>query len=426
MAITARLDQGCPLSRILYNFYNAALGKLVSKFPRQSLIPGFADDVAIYVCAKTFTAVCCNLGYIIRNGNGVLEWAETHNCNYTKDKWALVDFTHCQARNANRPLRGGTLRIDGNTTIAPTDLAKYLGVCLHYKLSWTEQWNMTIARGSAWVNAISQMMRSKMGICMQFARQVYQAVCLPRMLYGAEVFATPTRKQQPKIAHVPRDRAPGGFMAKLGSIQCRVLICIAGSMRTTAMSVLKAHLNIMPVDLHLDVVRHRALVCIATLPPTHPTHDALLNAQSTMRKTHVSTLTALACQYRVNPDLLKTVNVVCQHPAWKPLFDVHIHPDCKDAVVVNNLHAAMDDIVIYLDGSAHDSHIGAAAHLVRRNGTTRELKLYLGRNMHYTVHAAEGVGIILVAHLIRMEPNAPHRVSIGVDNQAVIMGCQRY
>jgi ribonuclease HI len=107
-------------------------------------------------------------------------------------------------------------------------------------------------------------------------------------------------------------------------------------------------------------------------------------------------------------------------------FTVHISPDREDAVVVDNLYAATDDVVIYSDGSAHDGHVGAAAHRVRRDGTTRELKPYLGRDMHYTVHAAEGVGIILAAHLIRTEPNAPRRVSIGVDNQAVIMGCHRY
>jgi hypothetical protein len=211
MAITAGLNQGCPLSGILYNFYNAALGELASKFPRRTLIPGFADDVAIYVRAKSFNVARRDLGYIIRDDDGVLDWAESHNCNYAKDKWALVDFTHRTARNANRPLRGGALRIDGDTTVAPSNSAKYLGVQLHYKLSWTEQWNTTIKRGSAWVNAISRMMRSKMGVRMRFARQVYQAICLPRMLYGAEIFATPTRRQQPKAAHIPRDRAPGGF-----------------------------------------------------------------------------------------------------------------------------------------------------------------------------------------------------------------------
>jgi hypothetical protein len=70
LAITAGLDQGCPLSGILYNFYNAALGELKSRIPRRSLIPGFADDVAIFVQAKTFAAVRRDLGYLI-NDDGI-------------------------------------------------------------------------------------------------------------------------------------------------------------------------------------------------------------------------------------------------------------------------------------------------------------------------------------------------------------------
>jgi hypothetical protein len=105
---------------------------------------------------------------------------------------------------------------------------------------------------------------------------------------------------------------------------------------------------------------------------------------------------------------------------------VNIPPDLDAAVVIDAIHAATDDATVYSDGSAHDGHVGAAAYLVRRDGTTRQLQLYLGRDMHYTVHAAEGVGIVLAAHLIRTEPRVPLRASIGVDNQAIILGCRRY
>jgi hypothetical protein len=44
LAILAGLDQGCPLSGILYNFYNAAIGELARTCtPGRVLIPGFAD-----------------------------------------------------------------------------------------------------------------------------------------------------------------------------------------------------------------------------------------------------------------------------------------------------------------------------------------------------------------------------------------------
>jgi ribonuclease HI len=426
MAIEAGLDQGCPLSGLLYNFYNAALGELASRIPRRSLIPGFADDIAIFVRGRNFQVVRRDLGYIIRDEDGVLDWADTHNCNYAKDKWALIDFTHRRTPDGLRPLRGGALRIERDITVAPSDSAKYLGVMLHYKLSWTQQWNIAIARGTAWTNAVARMMRSKMGIRLQFARQVYRAVCLPRMLYAAELWATPARRQQPRAPHIPRDRAPSGILAKMASVQRRALLSIAGAMRTTATCVLEAHLNIMPIDLHLDVLRHRALVRHATLPPTHPIHKALRHARSTTRCSHISALTALVRRYRVNPELMEVIDVVRQHPAWTTPFVTHISPDRDDAVVTDAIHTATDDVTVYSDGSAHDGHVGAAAYLVRRDGTTRHLQLYLGRDLHYTVHAAEGVGIVLAAHLIRTETQIPRAVSFGVDNQAIILGCRQY
>jgi hypothetical protein len=46
LAIRAGLDQGCPLSGILYNFYNAWIGELTAtQGPGRLLIPGFADDL---------------------------------------------------------------------------------------------------------------------------------------------------------------------------------------------------------------------------------------------------------------------------------------------------------------------------------------------------------------------------------------------
>jgi hypothetical protein len=63
----------------------------------------------------------------------------------------------------------------------------------------------------------------------------------------------------------------------------------------------------------------------------------------------------------VNPDLLETVDVVQQHPACTPPFNIHISPDRNDAVVVDAIHTATEDVTFYSDGSVDDEHVGAAA-----------------------------------------------------------------
>lgn len=91
------------------------------------------------------------------------------------------------------PLCSSSFHIDNDVIVAPTNSMQYLGVIQHYKLNWLQQWNLTIKRGSAWTSAIAQIMKSKMGIKTQFARQLYTAVYLPRMLYAAELWVSPQR-----------------------------------------------------------------------------------------------------------------------------------------------------------------------------------------------------------------------------------------
>jgi hypothetical protein len=46
--------------------------------------------------------------------------------------------------------------------------------------------------------------------------------------------------------------------------------------------------------------------------------------------------------------------------------------------------------------------------------------------MQYTVHAAEGVGLLLALHLLNKEAALPATALVGIDNHALIMGLQKY
>jgi ribonuclease HI len=269
-------------------------------------------------------------------------------------------------------------------------------------------------------------MKSKMGIQMQYARQVYIAVCLPKMLYAAELWAS-IRRHRTSNNRQPRNRAPKGLIGKMASVQRRALVAISGAMRTTPTVLLEAHLNILPIDLHLDNVRHRALIRLSTLPPSNPIHQLLRDARQTQRTSHIPALTALTRRYdRTNPDLIEEVAVTRNAPNWQPDFNVKIATGREMAMRIEEIQQQFDDVRVYSDGSAHGGRVGAAAHLVRADGTTRSLQLHLGRDSHYTVHTAEAVGIVMAAHLLLNERKIPACASIGVDNQAVLQGCQRH
>jgi hypothetical protein len=191
--------------------------------------------------------------------------------------------------------------------------------------------------------------------------------------------------------------------------------------------LLEAHLNILPIDLHLDNVRHCALVRLSTLPPSNPIHHLLRDARHTQRASHIPALTALIWQYdRTNPDLIEEVDVVRNAPNWRPEFNVRIATRKKMAMRMEEIQQEFDNVRVYSDSSAHNGKVGTAAYLVQADGTMQLLQLYLRCDLHYTVHTAEAVGIVMAAHLLLNERVIPRCTSIGVDNQAVLKGCQRY
>jgi exonuclease III len=395
LAIRAGLDQGCPLSGILYNFYNAWIGELVStQKPGRVLIPGFADDLALCAKAPTFAGTRYILRNLLNRENGVLDWARSHNCAFEKTKWAMVDHTHKSDPDPERPGRrkprlGSRFRLDDGTILKPQLSTKYLGVMINYKLRWTEQWHEALARGTKWTMACARIMRSKLGLKVIYARQLVQAVCIPKMLYAAELWARPTRRRTGANAATrePTDRIPTGLIGKMQSVLRRALLAASGAMRGTPTDTIEAHLNILPLDLHLENVRHRAVLRLISLPQTHPLHRLVRDARDHPRKRHESALHALTRRYRTRPDLTEEINVVRSPPYWQPNFSVTT-PGClkkgrEDAAADDAARAAAGETRVYSDGSAHDGGVGSAAHLIRPDGTTASLRLHLGSTAHY-------------------------------------------
>jgi hypothetical protein len=261
LAIRAGLDQGCPLSGILHNFYNAWIGELVrTQRPGRVLIPGFADNLALCVRARTFIGTQHILRNLLTRTDSVLDWAETHNCASEKSKWALVDCTHKTTPDPNRPgcrkpKLGQPFRLDDNTILEPKQSTKYLGVMVNYKLNWTEQHHAAIAKGLKWMMAGSRIMRSKLGLRLVYARQLVLAVCIPKMTYAAEVWSRPNPHRLPRgnnAGRLPHDHAPTSLTGKMQSVLRRGLFAVVGALRSTPTDTIEAHLNVLPLDLHLE------------------------------------------------------------------------------------------------------------------------------------------------------------------------------
>lgn len=76
-------DQGCPLSIIIYAFYNAGIARAARG--KDELSPTFVDDSAYLVGAKTIAGVTRMADDMMRAGTG-LDWSASHNSPYSVPK----------------------------------------------------------------------------------------------------------------------------------------------------------------------------------------------------------------------------------------------------------------------------------------------------------------------------------------------------
>lgn len=94
--------QGCPLSMLLYAFYNAELTKITHG--KNELAAGFVDD-----CVFVATTVNLNdshriLKDMMEHQNSVLNWSLNHNSKFEISKLAVMDFPAHTKQSPQHPL----------------------------------------------------------------------------------------------------------------------------------------------------------------------------------------------------------------------------------------------------------------------------------------------------------------------------------
>ena len=89
-AIDSGIDQGCPLSVILYAFYNSDL--LDSGDKKRKVTPvGSMDDVAVVAVAATTVLTHDKLRWYMTREGGAQTWSKEHNSAYSVDKSAVMN-----------------------------------------------------------------------------------------------------------------------------------------------------------------------------------------------------------------------------------------------------------------------------------------------------------------------------------------------
>jgi ribonuclease HI len=180
------------------------------------------------------------------------------------------------------------------------------------------------------------------------------------------------------------------------------------------------HADILPAQLELDKVCHRAVAQMATLPHSHPITKLYRRSSKRKVKRHQSPLHLLSLTFEAAHDEFETIAVAGCNPALMGKLPYRTDiPGSKD----NSKEAdaqVPEQIKIYSDGSAHNSKVGAAAIMTKNSKTTRILHYHLGSVEEHTVFEAELAGILMGLYMIEMNPKGNVSYAIGVDNQAAL------
>ena len=130
-----------------------------------------------------------------------------------------------------------------------------------------------------------------------------QHSAVPKMAYAADIWYTPVSKWQ------GRTQLSGsvGITGKLASLQRMATLAITGALRTTATDVLDLHANVLPVELLLNKICHRAFLWLVLLAPTHPLQKLVYTHAKRYIRSHCSLLHELANIYDIDPQEVEVI-----------------------------------------------------------------------------------------------------------------------
>lgn len=255
-----RIGQGDPLSMALYQYYNTDILDIPSA-PQESA-GAYIDDAILMVSAKTFEEAHTQLTEMMTRPGGMVKWSERHNSPIEYNKLMLIDFLHPEVKKPRTPL------FLPETTVEPSQNAKYLGIVLDQNLNWGPQLAHVRGKGLKWAMQIKRLTRPTWGITPKGARKLYVSIVLPQIMYGIDIWCTPIHGKNAKGSR----KGLVNFIKKLTTIQRARMIEVTGGFRMTPTDTLDAHAALFPMELQVQKACFNSITCMSTLPAQHPLH----------------------------------------------------------------------------------------------------------------------------------------------------------
>jgi len=249
--LTRGLDQGCPLSGIAFQFYNADLIDICDKKTGKDAV-AFVDDTLLLARGKNLETTNNKVIDMMERAGGTFTWSKTHQCEFTIEKFSIMGLTRRREKNpmgrpVTRPIERKPIQIL-QTTVPVIAEHKFLGVILDQELRWNAHVNYALAKGTKWITQYRRLAKQMKGISAKHMRKFYITTAIPRMLYAADLFLTPQSGQA---------IGSKGHIKRLGRIQRQATIHTTGALRSTPTDSLDAHADLLPFQYLVEKLLYR-------------------------------------------------------------------------------------------------------------------------------------------------------------------------
>ena len=417
--VDSGLDQGDPVSGILYSIYNAGPARnLIACYGEHSFL--YINDNTILTTADDFRETHEKCKDILQRPDGPFDWATSHNCKYSLPKFQAVDLARPGANNERLAGKGKEMEIqlNGHThRLKPQPVAKWLGLLIDEQLRWKAQIEVMGEKGEGWNNKFRRIAKTSSGVTANRMHNFYEAIAIPRMLYGAEVFAAPEIATKKGRRGRKKWRPKNSVIKKLTTTQRKAAIIITGAMRTTAADTLNIHANILPASQQIEKIFMKTAIRLGTIPNTHPLYRHITEATKHHIKHHHSPINDMIHEHRINQRKTTKIAAVRQDPKWS------FKGTCIIEDTVTLIEAEKKDKAktkVYTDGSGIDGKVGAAAVLFVDGEEVEVRRFKVGTLTRHEVYDGEGIGLVEGMAMIGNMEKVEGLATIYTDNEAAI------
>ena len=245
------VPQGSPLSPVLSIIYTSGLLHLMKDWNNSSL-GMYVDDGALFACADEWADV----DKLLRARYTVCEdWLCRAGLAIEPDKTELIYF---QKPGVAYPLPSPTQLILPYPTlntyyvVKPVEVIRYLGFFIQRRLKWDAHVKIMCNRAMASAKAMQLLGNTIRGLDMANWRIVLNAVCLPVLAYGLQLWFNPSGSSK--------------LINMLQVVHNKMVCMVAGAFRTAPCEALCHLTRMLPMKQYTEKLTYTSVLRLYRLP----------------------------------------------------------------------------------------------------------------------------------------------------------------